>query len=50
MGASADLGAIRNAALAAGMKPMLVNGIEKAARGITSLHEVCRVVPHGPNE
>ena len=50
MGASADLGAIRNAALAAGMKPMLVNGIEKAARGITSLHEVCRVVPHGPND
>jgi len=48
--ASADLASIRNAALAAGMRPMLINGLEKAARGITSVQEVCRVVPHGPND
>ena len=41
-----DMAAIRNAALASGMKPMLVSGLEKAARGITSLREVLRVVPH----
>ena len=34
-----------DAALAAGMKPVLMDGLEKAARGITSLQEVCRVVP-----
>ncbi len=32
------------------MKPMLMDGLENAARGITSLQEVCRVVPHGPND
>lgn len=47
--ASADVVTIRNAAIAAGMKPMIVNGLEKAARGITSVEEVCRVVPRGPN-
>jgi general secretion pathway protein E len=44
---SADLASIRNAALAEGMKPMLISGLEKAARGITSIQEICRVVPHG---
>jgi len=44
--AGGDGPAIRNAALASGMKPMLVSGLEKAARGITSLREVLRVVPH----
>ncbi|HUT35220.1 MAG TPA: ATPase, T2SS/T4P/T4SS family [Planctomycetota bacterium] len=43
--ASAELAALREAALAAGMKPMLINGMEKAAKGITSVVEVCRVVP-----
>ena len=43
--ASADLAALRNAALAAGMKPMLIDGLDKAARGVTSISEVCRVVP-----
>jgi len=48
--ASADLAGLRNAALAAGMRPMLLCGLEKAARGITSLQEVCRVAPVGPND
>ena len=48
--AGADVAAIRYAALAAGMRPMLLCGLEKAARGITTIQEVCRVVPHGPNE
>ena len=48
--ASADLAGIRDAALAAGMRPMLANGLAKAARGITSIQEVCRVAPHGPND
>ncbi len=43
------LDALRDAALAAGMTPMLVNGLRAAARGVTSVHEVCRVVPRGPN-
>ena len=48
--AGADRSGLRNAALAAGMEPMLINGMKKAARGITSIQEVCRVVPHGPND
>jgi type II secretory ATPase GspE/PulE/Tfp pilus assembly ATPase PilB-like protein len=48
--ASADVESLRNAALAAGMRPLLACGIEKAARGITSLQEVCRVAPHGAND
>jgi len=48
--AGADVAAIRDAALAAGMRPMLQCGLEKAARGITTIQEVCRVVPYGPNE
>ena len=43
----ADVRALREAAIAGGMKTMLVNGMEKAARGITSIEEVVRVVPHG---
>ncbi|MFW6159457.1 MAG: ATPase, T2SS/T4P/T4SS family [Planctomycetota bacterium] len=39
---SPDLENIR-AAAASGMKPMLIDGMEKAARGITSIGEVCRV-------
>jgi len=45
-----SLAAIREAALAAGMRTMLACGVEKAARGITSLQEVLRVIPHGPND
>jgi len=48
--ATSDLDALRDAALAAGMQPMLVYGIQAAARGVTSLQEVTRVVPHGPND
>jgi len=48
--ASADLAALRNAALAAGMTPMLVSGLEKAAAGITSVQEVCRVAPYGTGD
>jgi type II secretory ATPase GspE/PulE/Tfp pilus assembly ATPase PilB-like protein len=47
---SADVAGILNAALAAGMQPMLLSGLTKAAQGITSIQEVCRVVPHGPND
>ena len=42
---SPELANIRNAALASGMKPMLIDGLGKAAQGITSVAEVCRVVP-----
>ena len=45
----ADITALRNAALADGMKPMIVNGLEKAAKGITSIEEVCRVAAFGAN-
>ena len=48
--ASADAAGLREAALAAGLKPMLTDGLEKAARGITSVEEVCRVVPLGTEE
>ena len=48
--ASSDLATVRNAALAAGMRPMLASALDKAARGITSIQEVCRVVPHGPGD
>jgi len=40
---SGELADVRNAALASGMKPMLIDGLEKAAQGITSVAEVCRV-------
>ena len=40
-----DMAALSNAARAAGMKTMLADGLEKAARGITSVREVVRVVP-----
>ena len=40
---SPELANIRNAALASGMKPMLIDGLEKAAQGIISVQEVCRV-------
>jgi len=46
---SADLTGLRQAAVAAGMRPMITCGLEKAARGITSIEEVCRVAPRGPN-
>ena len=43
----ADLAALRTAAREEGMKTMLVDGLEKAARGITSIEEVICTVPHG---
>ena len=46
---SADVADLREAAAASGMKPMIQDGIDKAARGITSVEEVCRVMPRGPN-
>jgi general secretion pathway protein E len=42
---SSEVANIRNAAVASGMKTMLIDGLEKAAQGITSVAEVCRVVP-----
>jgi len=50
MATGAHLAAIRNAALAAGMKTLVVDGVEKAARGVTSIEEVLRVATLGPNE
>ena len=47
--ASADVETLRTAALASGMKPMLIDGLERAAKGITSIEEIFRVVPAGPN-
>jgi len=40
-----DMAAMFNAARASGMKTMLADGLEKAARGVTSVREVVRVVP-----
>ena len=40
----AQLEELREAALASGMKPLLVDGLERAAQGITSVDEVKRVV------
>ena len=48
--AGADLDALGNAALAAGMRPLLFDGIAAAARGVTSVQEVLRAAPHGPND
>ncbi len=46
---SGDVEALRTAALAAGMKPLLVSGLQRAAAGLTSIEEVLRVIPAGPN-
>ncbi len=43
-------GELRKAAQTAGMRSMLACGLEKAARGITSVQEVIRVQPFGVNE
>jgi len=40
-----DEAAVHRAALAAGMRPLLIAGLEKAARGVTSVQEVLRVAP-----
>ncbi|MFO7898596.1 MAG: ATPase, T2SS/T4P/T4SS family [Planctomycetota bacterium] len=40
---SPEIDSLRAAAAASGMKPMRIDGMEKAARGITSIREVCRV-------
>ena len=42
---NADAGGITRQALADGMKPMRVDGFEKALAGITTLEEVLRVTP-----
>jgi len=41
-----DLSTLRNVAAASGTKSLLFDGIEKAAQGITSVAEVCRVASH----
>jgi hypothetical protein len=48
--ASADLPTLRETAITSGMKPMLLDGLEKAARGLTSIPELLRVVPIGSGE
>jgi len=42
---SADLAALEAAALAAGMRTMLADGVAKAAAGETSLEELMRTAP-----
>jgi general secretion pathway protein E len=44
-----DMSALRDAACQAGMKTLTQSGLEKAAQGITSIQEVLRVAPLGPN-
>jgi type II secretory ATPase GspE/PulE/Tfp pilus assembly ATPase PilB-like protein len=41
----AEVVAIRQAAVESGMKTFLVDGLERAALGITSIEEILRVVP-----
>ena len=43
--AEADWASVQQAALAAGMKTMCRDGIDKAARGLTSVEEILRIVP-----
>ena len=40
-----DTAAMLDAARRSGMKTMLADGLEKAARGVTSIEEVCRIAP-----
>jgi type II secretory ATPase GspE/PulE/Tfp pilus assembly ATPase PilB-like protein len=42
---SADMAALEDAARAAGMRTMMADGLDKAARGITSVEEVMRTAP-----
>ena len=42
---SPTVAALREKTIAGGMKTLLINGMEKAARGITSIREVLRVAP-----
>ncbi len=44
-----DVSAVRDAARQGGMKTLTYDGLTKAARGITSVQEVLRVAPIGPN-
>jgi type II secretory ATPase GspE/PulE/Tfp pilus assembly ATPase PilB-like protein len=45
--AKGSIAAVRDAAMASGMRTMLACGLVKAAQGVTSIEEVLRVVPHG---
>ena len=45
---SLDVSAVRNTACQTGMKTLLIDGLEKASQGITSIDEILRVVP--PNQ
>jgi len=42
---SGELADIRNAAVAGGMKTLMLDGLAKAAKGITSVEEVLRICP-----
>ena len=42
---SMDVTAVQNSACQTGMQTLLMNGLEKAALGITSIEEILRVVP-----
>ena len=42
-----NVAAIREAAREGGMKTLLEDGLQKAARGVTAVREILRIVPHG---
>ena len=44
----ADIGALRSAACEEGMKTMLLDGLTKAAQGLTTVEEIIRVTPMNP--
>lgn len=47
---SPDLEGLHNAALLGGMRTLTMSGLELAARGVTSLEEIWRVVPSSISE
>jgi len=47
--AAGDLDALRDAARAAGARPLMTAGLQKAAEGVTSIEEVVRVAPWPPD-
>ena len=41
-----DLAEIKNLAYQEGMQPLMLNGLEKVAAGLTTIEEVLKVAPH----
>ena len=49
LAANKGIESLRQAAIASGMRTLLADGLLKAAAGVTTLEEVLRVAPMGPN-